>query len=129
MYKTKINPEYLDSIRSFWWQKENDELIALMTIENMTLVYSPETKLVLDICNYKLLHFEEIEKAPKVIYEAKQKGLKTLAGQWEHLGWERSGKLIIIRMKNTVTGSVMTALPSKLKVFDIIGDVVKETGV
>lgn len=126
LYKTKIKPQYAEKIKTFFWNDaDQEEFTAIMTMDNMTLLWCEETNLIVDIFNNKIETFKVIPDGSFIIeVEAKTKDYAdrfALHGTYFVTGYVSmgEGKPTLLELKESLTGTRKTALPSRLKIVEV----------
>lgn len=126
MYDTRIKEQYRDKIKTFFWNDSgSDDMKAIMTMDHMTLIWCPETDLIVDVFNNKLETFKVIDDDDiDIIVEAKNEdyaGRFALHGTYTVTGYESlgEGKPMCLVLRSNTTGMRAKMLPSRLKIVEV----------
>lgn len=128
MYHTAIKEKYRKDFTGFWQtDKAGREYAVLMTMGNMSLLYSEDTHLLLDIFNNKLEVFKTIDGVQKTIkVEAKNVDYADrfdLHGTFQIVGFDNEGSgPVLLKVKGideTNRNATRLILPSRLRVVSI----------
>lgn len=126
MYTTRIKDHFKEKIQTFFWNdSDNDEFVALMTMDHMTLLWSPETNLIVDIFNNKIDTFKVIpDGSVEIKVEAKTEEYAdryAIHGTYFVTGYSSmgEGRPMLLHIQKDGSNKIMKMLPSRLSVVSV----------